>query len=1162
MRIKRLDLEAFGPFTETQIDFSGNKPGLHIIYGPNEAGKSSTLRALRAWLYGFPERTQDNFVHPNEQLRVSGVLEDEQGQELFFVRRKKRKASVLDKLGNPMDPAQIRSMLQGIDQDVFEKLFGLDHNTLVQGGTAILQEKGSVGTTLFSAGSGISYLQKVLDDLKAESAEIFKPQAAKPALNSALRSFQQLKTEINKISLSSHKWKEHDRAFRRAQDKLQKEQDRRSKLSREYRHLERIQQALKPLGLRRKLLERYEQLKDVPDLPGDFSKRRSENLEKLRQADQSLVSAQNRLRDFRNKADGIKLNNQLLDQTETIKDLYQRLGEYRKGRHDQPVLEGKRVQEKTAAGNILRKIRPDLSLDQVQGLRPLLRRRRSINEFGGKLPLLEKEVKTVKKRVDKLKKDRQEIASILANLPEACDLQPLKQAIDQAAGLGDIDADLEQGLADLANNQAAFSTGLKQIGLWEGSATELLGLTLPLEETVHRFAEVWRQMEEKGRSLDQKEESLNQEFKRLNRDILALEKGGEVPTEEELLEQRAQRDRGWSLLRRKWLEGLDVSQETKEYHPDLSLPEAYEQYVLLADKTADRLRREGERVHKYAQLQADLEKVKQELAELERERVSLDQKLADQEQLWQQAWQESGIQPLRPPEMTTWMAKIGQLRFQAQQIVDQQKRIEFQSEQRLKALNHLSQALTSLEAEVPESQQLAPVLRSAKTFLDQAEEKDNQRQNLEKQIDKLDKDIAQAQPELKEAQEALDDWHRQWKEILNELGLSKFELPSGVAEFFEELEGCLNHLDRSEEFQKRIQGLERDAKKFKDDVSSLIDRVATELSGLPVDQAVDRLNGLLARAREDEATLKTYQDNIQAAEQEILQAKSDKQAAEEELERLCKLAGCEHHDYLESTEQLWREKVQLEERIKEEEEGLAQIAGGLSLAELESEVSQIDPDALPGRLRECSQELEQVEQRINELAEVVGEERRELEHMDGSDLAAQKAEQAEEKLSEIRRLSEHYTRLRIAAKVLEEEIERYRAENQDPVLRLAGDYFAELTLNSFEGLRTDLDDKGGQVIVGLRNGGDRVSVEGMSSGTRDQLFFALRLASLEYRLEKSQAMPFIVDDVLINFDDQRSKAALRALARLAKKNQVLVFSHHRQVAEIAETLGLGLVHEL
>ena len=53
MRLKRLHLKAVGPFTDRTLEFDSKEPGLHIIYGPNEAGKSSSLRALKALLYGF-----------------------------------------------------------------------------------------------------------------------------------------------------------------------------------------------------------------------------------------------------------------------------------------------------------------------------------------------------------------------------------------------------------------------------------------------------------------------------------------------------------------------------------------------------------------------------------------------------------------------------------------------------------------------------------------------------------------------------------------------------------------------------------------------------------------------------------------------------------------------------------------------------------------------------------------------------------------------------------------------------------------------------------------------------------------------------------------------------------------------------------------------------
>ena len=41
MRLRRLDLKAFGPFTDRTLEFDSKEPGLHIIFGPNEAGKSS-----------------------------------------------------------------------------------------------------------------------------------------------------------------------------------------------------------------------------------------------------------------------------------------------------------------------------------------------------------------------------------------------------------------------------------------------------------------------------------------------------------------------------------------------------------------------------------------------------------------------------------------------------------------------------------------------------------------------------------------------------------------------------------------------------------------------------------------------------------------------------------------------------------------------------------------------------------------------------------------------------------------------------------------------------------------------------------------------------------------------------------------------------------------
>lgn len=73
----------------------------------------------------------------------------------------------------------------------------------------------------------------------------------------------------------------------------------------------------------------------------------------------------------------------------------------------------------------------------------------------------------------------------------------------------------------------------------------------------------------------------------------------------------------------------------------------------------------------------------------------------------------------------------------------------------------------------------------------------------------------------------------------------------------------------------------------------------------------------------------------------------------------------------------------------------------------------------------------------------------------------------------------------------------------------------------------------------------------MSEGTCDQVYLALRLASLSLYLDREEPLPFIVDDILVNFDDQRSLATLRVLVEFSKRTQVIMFTHHQHIVELA-----------
>lgn len=172
--------------------------------------------------------------------------------------------------------------------------------------------------------------------------------------------------------------------------------------------------------------------------------------------------------------------------------------------------------------------------------------------------------------------------------------------------------------------------------------------------------------------------------------------------------------------------------------------------------------------------------------------------------------------------------------------------------------------------------------------------------------------------------------------------------------------------------------------------------------------------------------------------------------------------------------------------------------------------------------------------------------------MDGRAEAAGHAEEAEHLLAALEADVARYARLRVASTLLVRTIEQYRDKHQGPLIQRASTLFERMTRNAFSGLRAEYDENGNPILMGMRSeGGALVGVTGMSDGTADQLYMALRLASLERYLDAGEPLPFVVDDILLRFDDDRAAATLEVLAELCPKTQVIFFTHHHHLVALA-----------
>ena len=1160
MRLKRLYLKAFGPFTDQTLDFDSRGPGLHIVYGLNEAGKSSSLRGLKALLYGFDERTADNFVHRNPDLLVGGIIEGTGGEELEFYRRKKRLADLFDTEKNPLDGSQLSRLMPSIGVEVFTSLYGIDHKMLVAGGEEILAQKGEVGQALFAAGSGITALRKVVDELKAEAEDLFKSRGSKQLINQAVASYQQQKRMAREESLLPRRYQEHEKKKREAEVERQSLEEESSRVSGDIERLSRLQRIIPELAELENLQKQLDDLGTAPPLSPGFDDR-------VKLIEQEIVSISKQVKRDKERLNALQISNDtilpnrvILDHGFVVEDLYQRLDRYRKDGQDRIKLEGERTAQRRDAGLLIESIDPGLSLEDGDALRLVQGKSRTIQRLCSTHESLNQRLKQAGSTLEKLEKETDQIQDELTQLPLLKNTEKLSLSIKKARSAGDIDEQVDTLGEEIKTAEKNCLADLTRAGLWKGELHELQQISFPLPATVRCFEAEFLDLEKRRERIEREHRRVADELKEAEVDRRDLLKGETLPSESDLQEVRQKRQQGWQLIKRAWLDGEELGpldQEIQAYDPDRDLSEAYERQVEAADRVADRLRDEAERSALAASLSLKMENLHLAQKEMDEQRREVEQATDQFTARWLKIWNEVKIAPLSPAEMREWLDQVDKLRFRMTDISSrvQEQKAKIRSRESLS--RSLAETLTEVDRRITlEGNRFAPLLQEAELALAEIEQHNQLRRTLTEKNQTLMTERARCLEELSEAEGDLADWQLDWEKALISLKLKRHVSVDEAVDLLKTIDECLNKLENARGFQSRIEGIDRDMARFENDLQEMVETAAADLREASPEQAVLKLYDLLGQAKEAEqqrnqglATMSELTSDLRSAEKQLVEFN-------DQMVALLREAGCHNPAELAEIMARSRKTQALLERISAKQASIANLSEGVDLEKIKEQAAEVDIDTLPGQLASLRRRVEEeLAPRISMATELIGAEDRELKLMDGRSKAAEAAEQMQQEAALIGRLTDRYVKITLASLIVKREIERYRKAHQGPILKKATEIFRGLTLGAFSELRADIDDQGLPILTAVKGSGSSIGVESMSDGTRDQLYLALRLASLHVRLAEDEPMPFIVDDILVNFDDRRSRAALEALGELAKDNQVILFTHHQQIVDQAETLG-------
>lgn len=1153
MRLNRLDLLRYGKFTDKRLDFPNAPRDFHLIIGPNEAGKSTLRSAIGDLLFGFPVRTPLDFLHAKSELRL-GACVDHEGVRLDFLRLKGNKNTLRNPAEEPLSDTALDAFLAGASRGFFDHMFSLDHPRLVEGGKSILSAQDDVGRILFQSAAGVASLGQVRDALEKEADALWAPtRSSKRAYYIERARMEEAADALKAATVRTREWTQ-------ASEQVQALEDRRQALRAAQRERQQLRSRLERLRRTAPLIAELRDIEGALDALGAVASLPELASNTLADAEMARAMAQQREAVHKEEAlrlkaqlDGIEIDAGILALADIIEGLERQ-------RHQCSTYEADIASRLGQAGLLWEQARMAMaelgwpvdasqpldgtSIDKARSRLPGLPARKQLEQLLRDHGMLAQALDNALAAGTSRQAEAQALAARLRAVPERVASPALRLALTQAKASGDPDAALARASAAVAGALAEQNRALADLGAWARPPEDLRTISWPSASTVSGWLKERQGLQfelntqtrrhDAAMSAVRKAELELQQYRRLHRPVL----------QDEVLAARADREQTWLALKSGRREMIEAAPE-------------FEQAMHKADALADARQGTAQEAAEMQALQHKLEHARLELDDAQRDHQAAETALLSGEAAWQARASQLGLPGMPLEHLQDWLLrKDGVLKATA---ILEDARLEQRALHGKQA--SLRQALAEALPElVPKGMQaeedLALLIARAEAHIREVDDANVRRDALQEQD-------AMSRPMLEAAEQAIDTararfntWRGEWLHALRAAHLPD-DMAVGAAEgALSLMAGLAEDLDKIRRIQSDyIDTMRAELQQFIGRTRQLAQDAGMALQDMP-EQAADalRIVQLLVQRLAAARDARTTADSLARAwSEELAKQQAAEQAGREadaRLAPLMELAGADNIAALAASIAQSDQQRQLAQKAQGILLRLAQDGDGLSREQLQAEVQAMEPGTLAAELMDVHDSIEQGTEQQSALAVELDQARRVLDGIAGADDAARAEARRQEALAGMSDAAERYIKVRTAERLLKWAIDRYREEKQGPMLGRASTLFSQFTLGSFERLRVDFD-KEPMVLEGQRPDRSVVGISGLSDGTRDQLYLALRLAALELHLEQAPALPFIADDLFINYDDERAEAGLRALAQLSEQTQVIFFSHHPHLAEIA-----------
>lgn len=1163
MRFNQIHLTRYGCFTDHVIDLdeTSSSGDFHIVYGPNEAGKSTLRDACLDFLYGIPARSKYNFLHDYKVLEIGAQITA--AEKSYEGKRIKGQKNTLIGVGDsPFSETLLKTIMGGISREDYEHMYSLNDASLEAGGESILSSEGDLGELLFGAMSGLSDISSALMRAREQTEGFFKTSGRAFYLNELKTELKRIDQEIKDNDVEAGAYKRLKNDARQAATQWKAKKTERDEKRTESRRLQALIESYPIWQDYIAIQDDLAPLHDAPDVPHEWDNEVNELIQKNTEAHSKVGTETEALQRAQAELDAItcdETGRSLAGQVRRLQEddleaRYKTSNDIEKRRSEQDSL------RESIADQLLRLDQP-ADTDAKTLILPAARTG-EIKSLMAAVSAIEAELKSALREYEDAKSETQDAQQELETYrgpkddptPMKFTLEPAKDA-PKPENLKTAEDSVHKARAERDNAIAALTP-------WQGNVAALSILAFPSQDFIQKLENRGQKLSEEGRKLEIENNQLRDNLAKHVSTINALVQDAKIISDEDAATARQKREDAWASHRN--------SLNEKSLPPAESLQQSADEFanVLAADDqlVSNRFSQSTE-IAQLRKTQLDRAETEAKLARLAEKQQEHDaEKQAYFEEL-EKLFGKLGLPAdFELSELKVWLERCKHALKADEYLKAAEADYRHQKDTYQTARTTLENAMRSCGLTV-EKLDWPQLLQLGQETLDTWAQAQQRKTVLEEALSKAKRAETKRKRELERAQADKATWSAAWSSCLTDIWLGE-QTPAAVAEILNILESLAANIKEADQLDDRITAMTDDRERYCSEVQNLAQQAGEQFDENDPLSTADRLRQRLSDAEEAHKAKQKAAKNLKDAEERLAVATQAGQQVSCRFEELCKTIPADTLEDLRNKIGKGLERFRLQKRSAELESDiirrLNQDSIKASLAVLNEKVGT--PESLDDVKTQCEaleRDLEDIDQQVSELYASWQKSEHELSTIGSDSTVAELVEKREAVLLEIEAEAHHFMRLSTGIRLANEALRTYRETHRSSMMKASSDAFARMTRGAFKGLDAiPQDDR--ELLFGVRADGSTILASEMSRGTRYQLYLALRIAGHAELAQNGETLPFFADDILEPFDDDRSGETFALLNEMAKYGQVVYLTHHQHLCTLAQKItgGKVKVHEL